>query len=359
MATQSSDPPPSNPADQNPGNVQPTNGIQQDAEVEAIKQSPPSVFVNSEPMREEQVQNAVKFLSHPKVRGSPVMYRRSFLEKKGLTKEEIDEAFLRVPDPTPSTQAASLNQEGQVKSTPNAQPLVSAQTLQPVAAGPTAVISSVGTLTRSRFHWYHAVFAVGLLAVSGAGTVVLVKNTVIPRLKSWIRKVVLEEEDDNVKKTNLKPSLAEEAAAAAKSAAAAAVDVARASQELLNSKNEEKRYFKEFMKMLDVQVQEMKSMSTAIHRLEGQTDNRVRNSLADQEYYRALVANPKQTYTNGKTEFDLHSGGSSSQLASAEPSAVPHPKSYMEVRTSVTNLFNCIAGWHPLELILLQWTCGQ
>lgn len=65
--------------------------------------------------------------------------------------------------------------EGQVKSTPNAQPLTSAQALQPVAAAPTALISSVGTLTRSRFHWYHAVFAVGLLAVSGAGTVVLVK----------------------------------------------------------------------------------------------------------------------------------------------------------------------------------------
>jgi len=55
------------------------------------------VFVNSEPMREEQIQNAVKFLSHPKVRGSPVIHRRSFLEKKGLTKEEIDEAFRRVP----------------------------------------------------------------------------------------------------------------------------------------------------------------------------------------------------------------------------------------------------------------------
>ena len=50
-----------------------------------------------QPMREEQVQNAVKFLSHPKVRGSPVVYRRSFLEKKGLTREEIDEAFRRVP----------------------------------------------------------------------------------------------------------------------------------------------------------------------------------------------------------------------------------------------------------------------
>lgn len=43
------------------------------------------------------MQNAVKFLSHPKVKGSPVMYRRSFLERKGLTKEEIDEAFRRVP----------------------------------------------------------------------------------------------------------------------------------------------------------------------------------------------------------------------------------------------------------------------
>ncbi|KAJ6748601.1 PEROXISOMAL MEMBRANE PROTEIN PEX14 [Salix purpurea] len=337
MANQSSEPPPpSDPADQNPGNVQPTNGIQQDAEVEAIKQSPPSVFVNSEPMREEQVQNAVKFLSHPKVRGSPVMYRRSFLEKKGLTKEEIDEAFSRVPDPAPSTQATSLNQaEGQVKLTPNVQPPASAQTLQPVAAAPTAAISSVGTLTQSRFHWYHAVFAVGLLAASGAGTVVLVKNTIIPRLKSWIRKVVLEEEDENVKKTNLKPSLAEEAAAAAKSAAAAAADVARTSQELLNSKDEEKRYLKEFMNMLDVQVQEMKSMSTAIHRLEGHKDNHVRSFVADQEDYRASVANTKQAYTNGRAEFDLQPGRSSSQPASAETSVAPHPQSYMEIMEMV------------------------
>lgn len=78
--------------------VKQTNEVQQDGQAEATKQaSAPSVFVNSEPMREDQVQNAVKFLSHPKVQGSPVIYRRSFLEKKGLTKEEIDEAFRRVP----------------------------------------------------------------------------------------------------------------------------------------------------------------------------------------------------------------------------------------------------------------------
>ena len=50
-------------------------------------------------MREDYVENAVKFLSHPKVRGSPVVYRRSFLEKKGLTTQEIDEALRSaVPD---------------------------------------------------------------------------------------------------------------------------------------------------------------------------------------------------------------------------------------------------------------------
>lgn len=48
-------------------------------------------------LREDQVQNAVNFLSHPKVRSSPIVHRRSFLKEKGLTNEEIDEAFRRVP----------------------------------------------------------------------------------------------------------------------------------------------------------------------------------------------------------------------------------------------------------------------
>lgn len=62
------------------------------------------------------------------------------------------------------------------------------------------------------------------------------QNAVVPRLRSWIVKVVSEDED-LVKKTNSKSSLTEEAASAAKSAAAAAADVARASQEMLVTKN--------------------------------------------------------------------------------------------------------------------------
>ncbi|XP_059442983.1 peroxisomal membrane protein PEX14-like isoform X1 [Corylus avellana] len=355
MATQSAAPP--NPTDGNQPNpelAQPTNQDQQASGAEASNpkstpslfvnsepmresgaeasnlKSTPSVFVNSEPMREEQVQNAVKFLSHPKVRGSPVIFRRSFLEKKGLTKEEIDEAFRRVPDPQPSVQSTSFNQDGQVNSSSSIQPQAPVQTLQPAAAAPTAAISSVGTSTRFRFHWSHAILAVGLLAVSGAGTAVVVKNAILPRLKSWIRKVVSEEGNDLAEKKDSKPSLAEEAAAAAKAAAAAAADVAKASQEMLRSRNDEKRFFEEFTNLLDVQVQEMKSMSSAINKLEGQTNTQGKASFVDPEDHRVTISSSKQSYVHHKADYDSRSVRSSSPPTSAEPSTAPHPKSYMD-----------------------------
>lgn len=53
------------------------------------------------------------------------------------------------------------------------------QSLQPVAsvAPPAAGGSSGGIITRSRFHWSHALLAVGVLAVSGAGTAIVIKVT--------------------------------------------------------------------------------------------------------------------------------------------------------------------------------------
>lgn len=65
------------------------------------------------------------------------------------------------------------------------------------------------------------------------------QKSIVPRFKSWIRKIVLEEDEEGLmKKNNAKPSIAEETAAAAKAAAAAAADVARASQEMLITKSE-------------------------------------------------------------------------------------------------------------------------
>nr|XP_007155426.1 hypothetical protein PHAVU_003G200200g [Phaseolus vulgaris]ESW27420.1 hypothetical protein PHAVU_003G200200g [Phaseolus vulgaris] len=328
MATQSPPPPPTPTAtDENQGSeiVQPANmNLQNTREEEPAKpSSTPSVFVNSQPLREDQVQNAVKFLSHPKVKGSPVLYRRSFLEKKGLTKEEIDEAFRRVPDSAPTVQTGGVNQDGQLKSSSNNQQQTQQKTLQPISPASTGVNTSSGTLPHSRFHWSHALIAVGLLAASGAGTAIIIKKSFLPRLKSWIRKVVLDNDDEQLKKTDDKPTLMEEAAQAAKSAAAAAAEVAKVSQEILASKGEERRYFVEVVSLLDVQVQEMKSMTNAIRRLEGQEDLRISQTSS------------KQLIVNGKADHDLRSVRSSSPPASVEPSSGLHPKSYMEIMAMV------------------------
>lgn len=60
------------------------------------------------------------------------------------------------------------------------QPQPSTKSLQPVAAvTPAGGESRVGTIARSRFHWSHAILAIGILAVSGAGTVVVIKVTFV------------------------------------------------------------------------------------------------------------------------------------------------------------------------------------
>lgn len=311
--------------------VQPTVD-HQDAKIAAIRDSPPSVFVNSEPIREDQVENAVKFLSHPKVTGSPVMYRRSFLERKGLTKEEIDEAFRRVPDPTSAAatfQPVVTTQDGRTNSSSNVQQQAPTQIAQPSQILPVGSISATGTL--SRFHWSYALFAVGFLAASGFGTIVLFKRAIVPRLKSWICKVVLEGEEGQMKKNDMKPSVAEEAAAAAKAAAAAASDAALASQEIMVSKGEENRCFEALINLLNVQVQEMKSMSTVIHKLElGQSSDNGRITIEEQADY-PVQTSSRQPYVNGKTDIDSRSVKSLSPPPPKQPSVAPHPKSYMEI----------------------------
>ncbi|KAK9669423.1 hypothetical protein RND81_13G128800 [Saponaria officinalis] len=286
-----------------------------------------SVFANSQPIREEQVQNAINFLSHPRVRGSPVIHRRNFLEKKGLTKEEIDEAFRRVPDPSPASTSGqpSAHQDTQAVTTTNNVAHAPVQAMMPVTATQSGVMST----TTRRFHWSHAVFAVGLLALSGVGTVLVLKKSIIPRLKSWIRRVVLDEEDSLERRPVGKPSLAEEAAAAAKAAAAAAADVARASQEMLLTKNEEKRCFAEFLSLLDVQIHEMRTMRKSLSKLEGQSNSAGRNSSRD-EYLDGSFA--RSLAANGKYDFDTRSVRSASPPASTEP---PHPKSYAEIMAMV------------------------
>lgn len=60
------------------------------------------------------------------------------------------------------------------------------------------------------------------------------QKSVIPRLKSWVRKIASEDENIVAPKTDSIPSVAEEATAAAKAVADAAAQVAKASLEMMN-----------------------------------------------------------------------------------------------------------------------------
>lgn len=67
--------------------------------------------------------------------------------------------------------------DAQAKPVSNAQTQAPAQAQQPAAAAPTGVI--VKAISKPRFHWTYAIYAIGIMAVSGAGTAVLFK--VLPR----------------------------------------------------------------------------------------------------------------------------------------------------------------------------------
>lgn len=121
------------------------NSKQEEAETEKPSLEPPEPEISTTTtIREDQVQNAVAFLSHPKVtsklfplltnahghaqgwhktdffvqvHGSTTESKKSFLQKKGLTEAEITDAFKRVPeasDTTVGTPAAASSTTGQL-----------------------------------------------------------------------------------------------------------------------------------------------------------------------------------------------------------------------------------------------------
>lgn len=274
----------------------------------------------SESVREEQVQNAVKFLSHPKVRGSPIIYRRSFLEKKGLTKEEIDEAFRLVPDPSPSVPSVvPITNQASVQST-SLQSQPATQSLQ-LAGAPVSSTSMAPGLQEPRFRLSQVLITVGVLCASGYGSTLLFKNLCVPRLKTWVRKVVAEE---NVLEKDGKQhsAILERTAEAAKTAAEAATVVATASEQLLSSKNEERKFYEAIMDKMDLQVKEMKSVGEAVRKLDCTKENG--STIFPPKNY-------QQSQINGKSNPDHTAVRPSSSPAAMEPTTAPHPKSYMEI----------------------------
>ncbi|GLI59827.1 hypothetical protein VaNZ11_001813 [Volvox africanus] len=149
-------------------------------------------------IREDQIQNAVGFLSHPQVRSSTnTASKRSFLERKGLTAAEIDEAFRRVPEapppslppavashpaaPAPAPQPVTYAPQAVTQSYAPATNPPGTQMVAVQPAGPTAQVPRVA----QRYRWSQVVLGVGAVFTAGWA----VHQFVVPHLwalvESW------------------------------------------------------------------------------------------------------------------------------------------------------------------------------
>ncbi|XP_012700292.1 peroxisomal membrane protein PEX14 isoform X5 [Setaria italica] len=313
-----------------------------------------------QPVREDYVQNAVKFLSHPKVKGSPVVYRRSFLEKKGLTTQEIDEAFRRVPDPQPSATTATASQPQQQANSQNqstgVQTYAPVQSVLPGTAGPVVL------RTQPRFSWYQAFLAAGLLLGFGASAAVFIKKLFIPRLKSWIRSVVAE--GDEIQGNQPKAKIDEETAEAVKASASAVSAIAKTNQQLLASKDEEKKILSTLTQALDSQARELKSLSESLNHsresinitredrfsqyrpLEEHAPPAIRNGPVNSSWRAS-----QQTNMYGASNGDFGSGWRSSFApAPIEPTAGSFSRSCFEQTMSTAQRGDRSSGSKPWEM---------
>jgi peroxin-14 len=118
--------------------------------------------------RENLIQNAVRFLQDPSVQSSSVAGRISFLEKKGLNKEEIDRALHLAGVSRPTTGSPEGDEPAQANNTGSMKQLASQLGSAPPipAKGPSTALKKLATsegFSWSRLFLYVAVTS-GLLA---------------------------------------------------------------------------------------------------------------------------------------------------------------------------------------------------
>lgn len=156
--------------------------------------------------REDMLANAVSFLTHDKVRGSPEAHKRAFLLQKGLTEAEIDEAFRRVPEPAGAA--------GGGLAAPPATAATTAQALAQ-AGGASGAVAPMPHMPREPMTWgrmaFYGASSAAALAAASAGAAALWRSYVLPRLADAL----------GAEEAKGARAAAEEAAQAAKEAVAA------------------------------------------------------------------------------------------------------------------------------------------
>eukprot|EP00732_Lithocolla_globosa_P003998 Lithocolla_globosa_v1_NODE_3453_length_1665_cov_8.464596.p1 type:complete len:419 gc:universal NODE_3453_length_1665_cov_8.464596:1325-69(-) len=132
-------------------------------------------------MREDFLKSAVEFLKDPKVQSASYARKAQFLESKGLTNEEIEEAFRRVKENVPTTATPIPQHSGQPTPNPTTQVQPGpGQTVQPYY--PYVPQQSPSLLSSASWKDYF----IGTVLVGGAlyGVGSLVVNHILPSI-SW------------------------------------------------------------------------------------------------------------------------------------------------------------------------------
>jgi hypothetical protein len=123
---------------------------------------------SAQPSADAQVRNAVGFLSHPKVKPSSAQDKVNFLVKKGLSKQQIAQAFQSLD---PNSQEASDVLAGKYDN--NASATASNVTITPLPA-PIQIPSQIAQQKQAGLlSWKIASGAIALLALGGASAYAL------------------------------------------------------------------------------------------------------------------------------------------------------------------------------------------
>ena len=132
------------------------------------------------------IDSAVQFLTNAKVLTAPDTTKRSFLERKGLTAAEIDEAFTRASQQAPAAASLSTSSVQQPSQSQQATGLVTYQPHPNAHASTSAMAVAPATLQRHEpMRWSQIVLGIGVVAAG----VYVVQSFLLPRLteaySSW------------------------------------------------------------------------------------------------------------------------------------------------------------------------------
>ncbi|KAJ1965973.1 peroxisomal membrane protein pex14 [Dipsacomyces acuminosporus] len=159
----------------------------------------PSATPAAQPLREDIIESAVRFLTDPKVQSSTLAKKISFLETKGLTNAEIEDALARAKNSSPSTAAAAAT-------TTTTETSQQKQQQQDVAA-PAPVYGYAQQMAppppvRPHLDWKDYFIAAVVAGGLGYGVYILAKKFIAPLLAARDDKERLEQEKEMLLEQN-------------------------------------------------------------------------------------------------------------------------------------------------------------